>query len=210
MTPDLRIPDGRYARRMVGSAVSHWRDRRAAGSLRRAAVRDVSPPPAEAFAHFGRRSVVVPPARIPNPRYISIGDDVEILELAFLVVVGAFPGVTPRLVLGNGVSIGRGATFGVISEVEIGPGARIGDFSLVVDTIHPGESDDRLVDVVPGAPVRIGRGAVVGCQVTVLPGVTIGDGAVVEHRAVVGRDVEPGEVFAGHPAWRRRVRGSEP
>ena len=42
-------------------------------------------------------------------------------------------------------------------------------------------------------------------EVVVLPGVTIGDGAVVAVRAVVTRDVPPYAVVAGVPA---RVIGS--
>jgi acetyltransferase-like isoleucine patch superfamily enzyme len=50
----------------------------------------------------------------------------------------------------------------------------------------------------------IKRGASVGINATLLPGVVIGEGALVGAAAVVTRDVPPGMVVAGNPA---RVMG---
>lgn len=55
------------------------------------------------------------------------------------------------------------------------------------------------------APVRIGSGVYVGACSVVLPGVTIGEGAIVAAGSVVRHDVEPGTVVGGVPA---RVIGS--
>lgn len=49
-------------------------------------------------------------------------------------------------------------------------------------------------------PVRIGRDAWVGMACVVLPGVTIGEGAIVGAGSVVVKDVEPFTVVAGSPA----------
>jgi len=54
-------------------------------------------------------------------------------------------------------------------------------------------------------PVHIGRGAWIGFGACVLPGVTIGEGAIVAARAVVVEDVPGHAVVAGNPA--RVVRG---
>jgi maltose O-acetyltransferase len=50
------------------------------------------------------------------------------------------------------------------------------------------------------APVEIGDYAVIGTRVTILPGVSIGKGAVVASGAVVTKDVEPFTVVGGVPA----------
>lgn len=50
--------------------------------------------------------------------------------------------------------------------------------------------------------VRIGNDVMVGTDALLLPGVTIGDGAVVGAKAVVSRDVPPREVWGGNPARR--------
>lgn len=62
-------------------------------------------------------------------------------------------------------------------------------------------------------PVRIGDWADIGTNAVILPGVTIGKGAIVGAGAVVTADVEPFSIVAGVPArflrW-RPDRGSQP
>lgn len=50
------------------------------------------------------------------------------------------------------------------------------------------------------SPIRIGNGCWLGARVTVLAGVTIGDGAIVAAGAVVAGDVEPNTLVGGVPA----------
>ena len=57
-------------------------------------------------------------------------------------------------------------------------------------------------------PIIIGNCVWIGFDACVLPGVTIGDGAVVGARSVVMEDVPPNTVVAGNPA--RFVRKLEP
>ena len=49
-------------------------------------------------------------------------------------------------------------------------------------------------------PIRIGRNVWIGFDCVVLPGVTIGDGAIVGARSVVTEDVPPFTIVAGNPA----------
>ena len=58
----------------------------------------------------------------------------------------------------------------------------------------------RLEVEAPGRPVRVGRGAWIGFDSCVLPGVTVGDGAIVGARSVVDAAVEPFTIVAGNPA----------
>jgi len=67
----------------------------------------------------------------------------------------------------------------------------------------------RRVDTdAPARPVRIGDGVWIGFDSCVLPGVTIGDGAIVGARSVVTEDVAPYSIVAGNPA--RLVRQLDP
>jgi len=50
------------------------------------------------------------------------------------------------------------------------------------------------------AEVRVKRGAYIGVRAVILPGVTIGEGAVVAAGAVVTKDVPPYTVVGGIPA----------
>ncbi len=53
---------------------------------------------------------------------------------------------------------------------------------------------------VPARPVRVGRNVWIGFDACVLPGVTVGEGAVIGARSVVADDVPPYSVAAGNPA----------
>ncbi|MCS4181774.1 acyltransferase [Salinibacter ruber] len=50
------------------------------------------------------------------------------------------------------------------------------------------------------APIEVGDGAWMGYDATILPGVTIGKGAVVGASAVVNKDIDPFEIVGGVPA----------
>jgi acetyltransferase-like isoleucine patch superfamily enzyme len=56
------------------------------------------------------------------------------------------------------------------------------------------------------APIHIGKRVFIGSRATVLPGVTIGEGAVVAACACVTRDVPPFTVVGGVPAREIRKR----
>jgi acetyltransferase-like isoleucine patch superfamily enzyme len=58
----------------------------------------------------------------------------------------------------------------------------------------------RLDGGVAARPITIGRGAWIGFDCCVLPGVTVGEGSVVGARSVVTSDVEPFTIVAGNPA----------
>jgi acetyltransferase-like isoleucine patch superfamily enzyme len=48
-------------------------------------------------------------------------------------------------------------------------------------------------------PVQIGSNVTIGANCTILPGVVIGDGAVVSAMSLVNKDVSPGAVVGGVP-----------
>ena len=50
------------------------------------------------------------------------------------------------------------------------------------------------------APIHIGKNVWIGANAMVLPGVTIGDGAVIAAGAIVTKDVPPFTVVGGSPA----------
>ncbi|MBM3791951.1 MAG: acyltransferase, partial [Acidobacteria bacterium] len=86
-------------------------------------------------------------------------------------------------------------------EASIGKGSTI---HLSDSLLNTGSASATPPPVLFG-PVRISRRAVVGRNVIILPGVTIGEDAIVGAGSVVTRDVPAGQVAAGVPA---RVLGS--
>ena len=82
---------------------------------------------------------------------------------------------------------------------SIGPAAQI----LAAD--HPRDAKTRRDRLEFGRPVRIGHDVWIGAAAIILPGVTIGDGAVIGAGSVVTRDVGAHQTVAGNPA--RRIGG---
>ena len=78
----------------------------------------------------------------------------------------------------------------------------IGAYTYIISANHCIDDPDRLVrdQGFTGAPIVIGRDVWIGCHVTILPGVTIGDKAVIGAGAVVTGAVPGGEIWAGVPA----------
>ncbi len=137
-----------------------------------------------------------------HPETFEIGDGVVIGEQAF--IQGRFDG---RCVIGDHAWLGPQSYFDardlVLGEyVGWGPGAR------VLGSQHTGRPAD--VPVIQTdlriEPVRVEAWADVGVNAVLLPGVTVGRGAIVGAGAVVTRDVPAFAIVAGVPArfvrWR--------
>jgi len=62
-------------------------------------------------------------------------------------------------------------------------------------------------------PVKIGDDVWIGTRVVILPGVTVGHGAIIGASAVVTKDVPPYAIVAGVPAkvvkWRKALHHSD-
>jgi hypothetical protein len=110
--------------------------------------------------------------------------------------------------IGNGVTLGDGVWMDASGGLTIGDRARLGREVMIHTVERTGPS---AAEAVP-RPVAIGRDVLIGDRACVLPGVTIGDGAVVRPAAVVAADVPAAA------AWRppspaaapRRVHADSP
>jgi maltose O-acetyltransferase len=89
-----------------------------------------------------------------------------------------------------------------VVEVTIGEGTQIGPAVQIYCADHPREAAQRRGGLEFGRPVRIGRNVWIGGGAIILPGVTIGDDAIVGAGSVVTRDVESGATVGGNPARR--------
>jgi UDP-3-O-[3-hydroxymyristoyl] glucosamine N-acyltransferase len=103
-----------------------------------------------------------------------------------------------RCRIGNRVRIHSGVYVAqdtvIEDEVFLAPGVVIGN------EMYPGQELG-----LPWQPVTIRRGAQIGVNATLRPGVVIGEGALVGAGSVVTRDVPPGVLVYGNPA---RVAGT--
>jgi acetyltransferase-like isoleucine patch superfamily enzyme len=101
------------------------------------------------------------------------------------------------LEIGDDVFVNQGTTVHASHYVRIGSHVRIGDVCAIYDTsfheVDPGEG----VEV---APVAIADHVWLARGVVVLPGASIGEGAVVGANSVVAGEIPPWVVAAGQPA----------
>lgn len=105
--------------------------------------------------------------------------------------------------LPENVEIGPGARIGAVeldswAPIRIGANTLINEAKLLTGSHHVGSADFEGVS----RPITIGAYVWIAREVTILPGVTIGDAAVVGARAVVTRDVPDHAVVGGNPARR--------
>ena len=87
-----------------------------------------------------------------------------------------------------------------IREVHIGNHVMVGPHTLITTVTHPLDYRRRQEYVACAQPVVIEDDVWIGGNVTVLPGVTIGQGSVVAAGAVVTQDVPPRTLVGGVPA----------
>ncbi len=109
---------------------------------------------------------------------------------------GPLDGPPARLVIGDRVTIGDRTEIHVGKQVIIGDRVRISWDVVILDRNYHGFGGEaeKMADVV------IEEDAWIGCRVVILPGVTIGRGAIVAAGAVVTRDVPPFHIVGGNPA----------
>lgn len=103
-----------------------------------------------------------------------------------------------NVTVGKNVFINSGCCFQDQGGIEIGNNVLIGQ-QVVIATLNHDLSPEKRANMIP-APVRIGNGVWIGAHATILPGVTIGNGAVVAAGAVVTKDVPENTVVGGVPA----------
>lgn len=117
----------------------------------------------------------------------KIGRDCNICDHTFIendVIVG------DRVTVKCGVQLWDGVH--LEDDVFIGPNATF------TNDKFPRSRQYQAPGKLPGTVVK--RGASIGANATILPGVTIGERAMVGAGAVVTRDVPPGAVVTGNPA----------
>ena len=100
--------------------------------------------------------------------------------------------------LGKNVFINHNCSFLDIGGITIEDDVQIGPSVNLTSENHPLDPGDRKT-VLP-RPILIKRNAWIGAGATILPGVTVGENAIVAAGAVVSRDVPANTVVAGVPA----------
>lgn len=155
------------------------------------------------FAEFGKKSIIVPPVRLNRIDRIKIGNGILIGANSWLQTIPDGDNISAAISIGDGTGIVGNCTISAARQVTIQDGVLIAGNVYISDHKHRFSDktqyiQDQGIDQI--LPVLVKRGAWIGQNVVICPGVTIGVGAVIGANSFVNRDVPDFCVAAGSPA----------
>lgn len=160
------------------------------------------------MAYAGKLVTIQPKFRMLNPQYISMGDHCYFGPDCRIEAWDAYEGerFAPKIVFGKDVRINSTCHIGAIYKITIGDECLLGSRVLITDHSH-GKCLFEEAGVHPSSrklhskgEVFIGARTWIGENAVILPGVHIGESAIIGASAVVTKDVPSFCVAAGNPA----------
>lgn len=160
------------------------------------------------FAHVGNHPLIMRKIRILGGENITIGDDFYCYWGQRFEAYTRHNGHTfaPKIIIGNQVSINADCHIGAIDRVELHDGVLLAGRVFITDHLH-GNTTAESLNIPPQerilttkGPVIIKKNAWLGEGVAVMPGVTIGENAVIGANSVVTKDIPDNAVAVGIPA----------
>lgn len=152
------------------------------------------------------RLMIFPPLRVVFLRLVGakIGRNVTIHSVRFF---NHYRGGFKGLRIGNNCFIGDDALIDLADEIILYDDVTLAERVTILTHVNVGFKDHPLQRYFPSysQKVILQRGSFVGANVTILPGVTIGECAFVAAGAVVREDVPVYHVVGGVPAQTIRV-----
>lgn len=163
------------------------------------------------FARFGRRTTIELPVRISGQHRIALGSKVFIGSGSWLQTLPDDDNQSVAIFISDGVSIAGSCVISAVRSVVLEDSVLLARNVYISDHMHRYTDTGKPVQA-QGLdkiqPVLIRKGAWLGQNVVVCPGVTIGAGSVIGANSVVTQDVPNFCVAAGAPA--RVVKAIEP
>lgn len=170
-----------------------------------------------AFANQPKNLHIELPRRIFESHCMHFGDDVHIGPNSLLVAQTHYPSdvmrhplgsrplqrFDPTIIIGHRVIATGGLTIAAMQCVTIEDDVMLAGNVMVSDGLHGYANADEPYKYQPMwriAAVRIERGCWLGQNVVVLPGVTIGEYAIVGANSVVTHDIPARSIAIGSPA----------
>lgn len=149
--------------------------------------------------YVGRDVVFYPLCKLIRAEHAEIDNFTRILDFTFIdagksLKIGKHSMITWHVVIEGGASTYIG------DRVFIGPGSKILTSTYKVHGFYSAEFIPEGCRETEYGDITINDDAYIGANCSVLPGVTIGEGAVVGANALVTKDLEPWGIYVGIPA----------
>jgi lipopolysaccharide O-acetyltransferase len=142
--------------------------------------------------------------------FMQIGNNFHAADGLWIEAISAFydQSFSPRIVIGNNVTISRWTHIAATNYVEIGENTLIGSKVIITDHNHgqykglhsSPEISPELRPLDRDKDVVIGRNVWLGDGVVVAPGSKIGDGSIIGGNSVVHGTIPAYHIAAGAPA----------
>lgn len=114
-----------------------------------------------------------------------------------------------KLVIGRDCRVDEDCAFDLEETVTIGDRVCIGPGVIILTSTHELGPREHRAGPIMKRPVVVDDGALLGARSILLPGVTVGAGAVVNPGAVVNKDVAPHTRVGGAPAVQIEVLSND-
>ena len=163
----------------------------------------MKPDPNKKYPIQGYENEIYVKPTLTNPNVI-VGNFTYIADSEFEShITNFYPWSRDKLIIGKFCQIARGVEF-VMNDAnhQMSAVSTFPFYTLEGWEMEPPKAEDMPFkgDTVIGNDVWIGQNA------TILPGVHVGDGAIIGANSVVGSDIEPYTIVAGNPAKPVRKR----
>ena len=147
----------------------------------------------------GEGVVLYPLCKMIRSQNAEIDNYTRILDFAFIdagksLKIGKHSMITWQVIIEGGANTYIG------DRVFVGPGSKLLTSTYQIHGMYSAEFiPDGCHNIMYG-DITIKDDAYIGAGCSILPGVTIGEGAVVGANALVNKDLEPWGIYAGCPA----------
>jgi len=157
------------------------------------------------FRQFGPYSIYEKPLYRRKLRYVSIGERTIIKKGSRIQCDDVFFGKSyfPNLFIGDRCCIGYNFTAFVYDDILIGNDVSIASNVMITSENHgmnPEKSIPYSMQPLINAPVKIEDGCWIGQNVSIMPGVTIGQKSIIGANSVVTHDIPPFSIAISAPA----------
>ncbi|MGD9605735.1 MAG: hypothetical protein AB7V00_06290 [Bacilli bacterium] len=143
---------------------------------------------------------IYPMAKIAFPHVVDLSDHCRIRDFVFIfagegVKIGQYTDIQPHVVFWGG-----GETI-IGDRVSVGPG------TVLLSAVYSHAKGLKMVDGLPEGSTKALYGKLIieddvyiGANCTLMPEITIGEGAIIGASSFVNKDVEPWGIYVGSPA----------
>lgn len=160
------------------------------------------------FSHVGTNPLIMKKIHVLGGDNITIGDNFYCYwgQRFETYSIHNEQNYSPRIIIGNNVSINPDCHIGAVNLVELQDGVLLASRVFITDHFH-GDTSLNSLKIPPQERVLVSKGPVIikknawlGEGVSVMPGVTIGENAIIGANSVVTKDIPNNAVAAGVPA----------